>query len=96
MTINEWISNTHKLQTTKINETISNNKDEIVGLRNHNKTLVTKIKKLKSNQKPEQAHEDIEKKLEKIEKNYHLKKSQSKSSDKIIKKWWKKIFFKES
>ena len=43
-------------------------------MRNHKKTLVTKFKKLKSNWKLKQAHEDIEKKLlEKIEENCHLK-----------------------
>ena len=38
----------HKLDITKSNKTISNNYEEIFRLRNHNKTLVTKIKKLKS------------------------------------------------
>ena len=42
-------------------------------MRTHNKALVTKIKKLKSNQKSKQACEDIEKLLEKIEETYHLK-----------------------
>ena len=37
------IQNNHKLETAKINETISNNKDEIVQLRNHNKTLVNEV-----------------------------------------------------
>ena len=41
----------------------SNNSEEIFRLRNHNKTLVTKIKKLKNSRKIEQSTEDIEGKL---------------------------------
>ena len=39
---------THKLELTKVNKVLSSNSKEIVILRNPNKTLVTKIKKLKS------------------------------------------------
>ena len=39
---------THKLELTKVNKVLSSNSEEIFRLRNHNKTLVTKIKKLKS------------------------------------------------
>ena len=35
----------HKLEITKSNKTISNSSEEIFRLRNHNKTLITKIKK---------------------------------------------------
>ena len=52
---------------------ILNNNDEIFQLRNHNKTLVTKIKKLKNNWKWEQANEDIKEKLLKKEEIFHLK-----------------------
>ena len=45
------------------NKTLSNNFKEIFRLRNHNKTLVTKIKKLKNTRKIEQSTEDIEGKL---------------------------------
>ena len=34
----------HKLEIAKSNKTVSNNSKEIFRLRNHNKTLVTKIK----------------------------------------------------
>ena len=37
----------HKLEIAKSNKTISNSSEEIFRLRNHNKTLITKIKKLK-------------------------------------------------
>ena len=51
------------MEIAKINKTLSNNSEEIFRLRNHNKTLVTKIKKLKNSQKTEQSMEDIEGKL---------------------------------
>ena len=55
--------NTHKLELTKVNKVLSSNSEEIFILRNHNKTLVTKIKKLKSIRKTKQSTEDIEVKL---------------------------------
>ena len=54
---------THKLELTKVNKVLSSNSEEIFRLRNHNKTVVTKIKKLKSSWKTEQSTEDIEGKL---------------------------------
>ena len=39
---------THKLEPTKVNKVLSSNSEEIFRLRNHNKTLVIQIKKLKS------------------------------------------------
>ena len=39
--------NDHKQEIAKINQTVSKNNDEIFRLRNHNKILVTKIKKIK-------------------------------------------------
>ena len=39
---------THKLELTKVNKVLSSHSKEIFRLDNHNKTLVTKIKKLKS------------------------------------------------
>ena len=48
---------------TKVNKVLSSNSEEIFRLRNHNKTLVTKIKKLKSSRKTEQSTEDIEGKI---------------------------------
>ena len=60
----------HKLEIAKSNKIISNNSEEIFRLRNHNKTLITKIKKLKNNSKREQSGEDLEGKLlEKQEEN---------------------------
>ena len=58
------------MDITKSNKTISNNSKEIFRLRNHNKTLITKIKKLKSSSKREHFGEDLEGKiLEKQEEN---------------------------
>jgi len=63
----------HKLEIAKSNKIISNNSEEIFRLRNHNKTLITKIKKLKNNSKREQSGEDLEGKLlEKQEENQCL------------------------
>ena len=53
----------HKMEIAKSNKTISNNSEEIFRLRNHNKTLITKIKKLKNNSKRDQSCEDLEGKL---------------------------------
>ena len=39
---------------------LSSNTEEIFRLRNHNKTLITKIKKLKNNSKREHSDEDLE------------------------------------
>ena len=41
----------HKLEIAKSNKALSNNFEEIFRLKNHNKTLVTKIKKLKTSRK---------------------------------------------
>ena len=54
---------THKLELTKVNKELSSNFKEIFILRNHNKTLFTKIKKFKSSQKTEQSTKDIEGKI---------------------------------
>ena len=53
----------HKLEIAKSNKTISNNSEEIFRLINHNKTLVTKIRKLKNIRKTEHSTEDIEGKI---------------------------------
>ena len=61
---------THKLELTKVNKVLSSHFEEIFRLGNHNKTLLTKIKNLKSIQKTEQSTEDIEGKiLDKQEEN---------------------------
>ena len=63
----------HKLEIAKSNKTISNSFEEIFKLRNHNKTLITKIKKLKNSSKREHSSEDLEGKiLEKQEENQCL------------------------
>ena len=63
----------HKLEIAKSNKTISNSSEEIFRLRNHNKTLITKIKKLKNSSKKEHSGEDFEGKiLEKQEENQCL------------------------
>ena len=60
----------HKLEIAKSTKRVSNNSEEICRLRNHNKTLITKIKKLKNKSKREQSGEDLEGKLlEKQEEN---------------------------
>ena len=58
----------------KVNKVLSNNSKEIFRLRNHNKTLVIKNKKLKSSRKTEQYTEDIEGKLlDKHEENHCIR-----------------------
>ena len=51
---------THKWELTKVNNVLSSNTKEIFRLRNHNKTLITKIKKLKYSSKREHSSEDLE------------------------------------
>ena len=48
---------THKLEMKKINNVLSSNAEEIFHLRNHNKTLITKIKKPKHRSKREHSSE---------------------------------------
>ena len=61
---------THKLELTKVNNVLSSNTEEICRLRNHNKTLIAKIKKLKHSSKREHSGEDLEGRiLEKQEEN---------------------------
>ena len=63
----------HKWEITKVNNTLTSNTEEIYWLRNHNKLLVTKIKKLKSTKKADKSNEYIEGKvLEKQEENQCL------------------------
>ena len=63
----------HKMEIAKSNKTISNNFEENFRLRNHNKTLITKIKKLKNSSKREHSGEDLKGKiLEKQEENQCL------------------------
>ena len=65
---------TYELELTKVKKVLSSNSEEIFRLTNHNKTLVTKIKKLKSSRKTEQSTEDIEGKLlDKQEENCCIK-----------------------
>ena len=61
---------THKLELTKVKKVLSSNTEEIFRLRNHNKTSIGKIKKLKNSSKREHSSEDLEGKiLEKQEEN---------------------------
>ena len=60
---NDDSKKTHKSKIVKSNKIPSNNSEEFFRLRNHNKTLVTKIKKLKNSWKKEQSTKDIEWKL---------------------------------
>ena len=58
----------HKLEITKNSNTLTSKTEEIFRLKNHNKTLVTKIEKL------EQVNEDFEGKIiEKQEENHRLR-----------------------
>ena len=64
----------HKLEITKFNNTLTSSTEEIYRIRNHNKILITKIKKLKHSCKKEQSNEDLEGRvLENQEENRHLK-----------------------
>ena len=59
-----------KLEIAFVKSTLSNNTEEILRLKNHNKMLVTKNKKLKNSRKAEHSIEDIEGKfLNKHEEN---------------------------
>ena len=61
------------MEITKVYNTLTSNTEEIYRLRNHNKLLVTKIKKLKSTKKSDNSNEYIEGKvLEKQEENQFL------------------------
>ena len=60
------------LEITKRNYTLTSKTREVFRLRNHNKKLVTKIKKLKISRKTKHFNEDFEgKNLEKQEENHH-------------------------
>jgi len=50
----------HKLEIAKINGKLASNTEELFRLRIHNKTLLTKIKKLKNSRKMELFNEDLE------------------------------------
>ena len=64
----------HKLEITKVNNTLTSNTEEIYRLRNHNKILVAKIKKQKHSLKEEKSNEDLEGRiLENQEENQCLK-----------------------
>ena len=65
---------------------LSSNTKENFLLRNHSKTLITKIKKLKHNNKREHFGEDLEgRKLEKLEENQCLKNHNQELENKIKK-----------
>ena len=65
----------HKLEITIVKSMLSNNTKEIYRLKNHNKTLIGKIRKLKSTKKTEQPMEDTKGKLlDKEEENQYLRK----------------------
>ena len=53
----------HKLEIAKSNKILSSNSKQNFRLQNHDKTLVTKIKKLKNSRKAEHSIKDIEGKL---------------------------------
>ena len=50
----------HKLEMEKINNVLSSNTEEFFCLWNHNKTLITKNKKLKHDSKREHSSEDLQ------------------------------------
>ena len=53
----------HKLDIIAVKSKLSNNTIEIYELRNHNKTLIGKIKSLKGTKNTAQSNEDSEGKL---------------------------------
>ena len=57
------LKKSHKLEIIKVYNTLTSNTEEIYRLRNHNKLLVMKIKKLKSTKKADNSNEDIERKV---------------------------------
>ena len=68
------IRKAHTLEITKSNNTLTSKTEEVFQLKNHNKTFVTNIKKLKSIQKSKQVNEDFEGKIiEKQEENHRLR-----------------------
>ena len=56
----EDIKKTQKRENKKINDNLASNTEELFQLRIHNKTLLTKIKKLKHSRKTELSNEDLE------------------------------------
>ena len=79
------------MEITKVNNTLISSIEEIYRLRNHNKLLVTKIKKLKSTKKADNSNEEIEGKvLEKQEENQCLL-----NLNKELKEQIKKFKYKE-
>jgi hypothetical protein len=58
---NNHIKITHKKETGNINEKLSSKDDEIPHLRNHNKTLLLEIKKLKNEEKEQQKDQTMDK-----------------------------------
>ena len=64
----------HKLEIAKLNGKLASNTEELFRLRIHNKTLLTKIKKLKNSQNLELSNEDLEGRIIKQqEENHHLR-----------------------
>ena len=62
------------MEIAAVKSTLSNNTEEIYRLKKYNKSLIEKIKKLKSTKKIEQSNEDTKgKPLDKEEENQHLR-----------------------
>ena len=62
----------HQLEIKKINDNLASNTVELIRLRIHNKTLLTKIKKSKHSRKTKLSNEDLKGRiLEKEEENQH-------------------------
>ena len=62
------------MEIKKINDNLASNTEELFQLRIHNKTLLTKIKKLKHSRKIELSNEDLEGRiLEKEEENLRIR-----------------------
>ena len=80
------IKKTYQLEIKKINDNLASNTEELFQLRIHNKTLLTKIKKLKHSRKIELSNEDLEGRiLEKEEENRHLRNLNKKLEEQIEK-----------
>ena len=60
---NDNIRKEHILEITKNNDTLTSKTEQVFRLRNHNKTLVTSIKKLKNSRKVEHSNDDFKGKI---------------------------------
>ena len=75
------------METNKINDNLTCNTEELFRLRIHNKTLLTKIKKLKNSRKMELSNEDLEERIIKQHGENHRLKNLNQELEEQIKKF---------